>query len=55
MYVRLGSTNRQADRELIGELRRSAEGISFDEMPLPALTTADLDMDAIERVFSGSH
>ncbi len=33
VYVRLGSTNRQADRELIGELRRSVEGVSFDELP----------------------
>ncbi len=28
VYVRLGSTNRQADRELIAELRRSVEGIT---------------------------
>jgi ATP-dependent DNA helicase RecG len=33
VYVRLGSTNRQADRELIGELRRTAEGITFDDLP----------------------
>ncbi len=29
VYVRLGSTNRQADRELIAELRRSGEGDLF--------------------------
>ncbi len=34
VYVRLGSTNRQADRELIAELRRSVEGVSFDELPI---------------------
>jgi len=33
VYVRLGSTNRKADRELIAELKRGAEGKSFDEMP----------------------
>jgi ATP-dependent DNA helicase RecG len=43
VYVRLGSTNRQADNALIAELRRSAEGISFDEMPMPDLTINDLD------------
>jgi ATP-dependent DNA helicase RecG len=36
VYVRLGSTNRKADRELIAELKRSAEGIAFDEMPCPS-------------------
>jgi len=33
VFVRLGSTNRQADRELIAELRRTVEGVSFDERP----------------------
>jgi ATP-dependent DNA helicase RecG len=41
VYVRLGSSNRQADRELIGELRRSSQGISFDEMPMPDLAESD--------------
>lgn len=30
VYVRLGSTNRKADRELIAELRRSVEGVAFE-------------------------
>jgi len=34
VYVRLGSTNRQADRELIAELPRSIDGVAFDEMPM---------------------
>jgi len=51
VYVRLGSTNRQADRELIAELRRSVEGISFDEMPMPELTVADLDLAAAQSLF----
>ena len=45
VYVRLGSTNRQADRELIAELQRSVEGIAFDEMPMPDLSINDLDLD----------
>ena len=52
VYVRLGSTNRQADRELIAELRRSVEGISFDEMPMPELSKDDLDLNAARRAFS---
>jgi ATP-dependent DNA helicase RecG len=51
VYVRLGSSNRQADRELIGELRRSVEGLAFDEMPMPELSVADLDRVAIGKCF----
>lgn len=53
VYVRLGSTNRQADRELIAELRRSAEGVSFDEMPMPQLSMDDLDLKTARRLFKG--
>ena len=52
VYVRLGSTNRQADNALIAELRRSAEGISFDEMPMPDLTINDLDLHLTHELFS---
>ncbi|MCK5913866.1 MAG: putative DNA binding domain-containing protein [Desulfuromusa sp.] len=51
VYVRLGSTNRQADRELIAELRRTAEGVAFDELPLPDLSIDDLDLAAIKVLF----
>ncbi len=51
VYVRLGSTNRQADRELIGELLRSVEGTSYDEMPMPELTLDDLDLAAAQKLF----
>jgi predicted HTH transcriptional regulator len=51
VYVRLGSTNRQADRELIAELRRSAEGIAFDELPMPELSIDDLDLAAVKSLF----
>ncbi len=51
VYVRLGSTNRQADKELIAELQRSAEGIAFDEMPMPELTAESLDLKSVEDLF----
>ena len=51
VYVRLGSSNRQADRELIGELRRSVEGLAFDEIPMPELSVADLDRVAMDKCF----
>ncbi len=55
VYVRLGSTNRQADRELIGDLRRSAEGVAFDELPMPDLSQDDLDVAAIRDQFRDRH
>ena len=51
VYIRLGSTNRVADRELIAELRRSAEGISFDELPMPGLSIEDLDIETAKEMF----
>ena len=55
VYVRLGSTSRQADRELISELRRSAEGVSFDEMPMPDLTIESLDLKSARELFDSRH
>jgi len=51
VYVRLGSTNRKADRELIAELHRTAQGVAFDELPMPGLSAQDLDMAAIKDLF----
>ena len=51
VYVRLGSTNRVADRELIAELGRSVEGIAFDELPMPELSVDDLDLRVLENLF----
>jgi predicted HTH transcriptional regulator len=51
VYVRLGSTNRKADRELIAELKRGAQGKSFDGQTLPDRTVDDLDCDAATACF----
>ncbi|HET9122338.1 MAG TPA: RNA-binding domain-containing protein, partial [Acidiferrobacteraceae bacterium] len=40
VYVRVGSTNRRADRELIEELRRFARGEAYDEQVLPEFDLA---------------
>ena len=53
VYVRLGSTNRKADRELIAELERSTTGTTFDELPLPAMTIDALDLEAAGALFAG--
>jgi len=52
VYVRLGSSNRQADAALVAELHRGAEGVSFDEMPMPELTLEDLDLSLVRESFS---
>ena len=42
-YVRVGSTNRRADRALVAELQRFVRGQAYDEEPMP-----DLDSEAID-------
>lgn len=52
VYVRVGSTNRRADRELINELRRSARGETYDEQPMPDLDSEALDFRAASESFA---
>ena len=52
VYVRLGSTNRRADAELIDELKRGVQGRAYDETPLPDLTADDIAFDAVVDAFS---
>ena len=52
-YVRLGSTNRLADPQLIAELQRGVAGVSFDALPMPELTLDALDLKAIAKDFEG--
>ncbi|MEP7310687.1 MAG: helix-turn-helix domain-containing protein [Acidobacteriota bacterium] len=52
VYVRVGSTNRRADRELIDELRRFTRGESYDEQPMPELDSEALDFRAASESFA---
>jgi len=52
VYVRVGSTNRRADRELIEELRRFARGEAYDEQPMPELDSEALDFRAASESFA---
>lgn len=52
-FVRVGSTNRRADRELVAELRRSARGEAFDEQAMPDLSSEVLDFRAASESFAG--
>jgi len=52
VYVRVGSTNRRADPEMIEELRRFARGEAFDEQPMPGLDSEVLDFRAASESFA---
>jgi ATP-dependent DNA helicase RecG len=52
-YVRLGSTNRQADAELVAELQRGVAGVSYDALPMSDLGKDVLDLGAVARDFEG--
>jgi len=52
VYVRVGSSNRQADRELVAELRRFASGESYDEEPLVDLDSEAIDFRAASESFA---
>ena len=53
VYVRLGSTSRRADVEMLAELRRQAAGESFDLLARPGVVLADLDKTRLKDAFEG--
>ena len=52
VYVRVGSTNRHADRAMIDEMGRFARGESFDERPVPELDSEALDFRVASESFA---
>ena len=53
VYVRLGSTSRRADAEMLGELRRQAAGESFDLLARAGVVLANLDKRRLKDAFEG--
>jgi ATP-dependent DNA helicase RecG len=51
-YVRLGSTNREADAALIAELGRRSGTETFDEQPVPDLNSEAIDFAAASQCFA---
>lgn len=51
VFVRVGSTNRRADPELIAELRRSCRNETFDEQPMSELDSEAIDFRAAAEQF----
>jgi ATP-dependent DNA helicase RecG len=52
VYVRLGSTNRQAGPEILAELQRSMQNRSFDQLPCHDLSIKALDIEKVQRAFT---
>lgn len=52
VYVRVGSTNRRADPELIDELRRFSRGEGYDEQPMPNLDSEAIDFRVASESFA---
>lgn len=50
VYVRLGSSTRQADVALVAELERNARGVAFEDLPETRATLADLDLEALSAL-----
>lgn len=48
-YVRVGSTNRIADGDLVAEMRRVSRGEGFDEQPMPELDSEAIDMNVVSE------
>ena len=51
VFVRLGSSTRTADQDLVNELSRLSNGIAFDGLPCFNATIDDLDIDYIRKLF----
>lgn len=48
VYIRVGSTNKQADQITLEELNRQAEGISYDQTPVGTATMEDLSEELFQ-------
>lgn len=51
VFVRVGSTNRKADENLIAELSRSVLPKGYDEEPMPDLSSEDIDFRVASELF----
>jgi predicted HTH transcriptional regulator len=52
VFIRVGSTNRRADRTMVEELRRLARSESFDEQPMVDADSEAIDFRAASELFA---
>lgn len=55
VYIRVGSTNRQADQEMAEQLRRETVRAGFDEQPVIDVNSEVIDFRAASESFSSIH
>jgi ATP-dependent DNA helicase RecG len=53
VYVRIGSSARKADKEMVEELERRSQGRYFDEEICPRSTSYDIDISIPGKLYSG--
>lgn len=51
-YMRLGSSNRAADSDMLEALRRQAHNLCFDETPLPKMNSEQIDFRVASELFA---
>jgi ATP-dependent DNA helicase RecG len=51
IYIRVGSLNRLADKDIIEELERQKQGISFDSLPVQLKSVDELDISLFANQF----
>ena len=54
VMVRVGSSTRQAGRELIADLQRQVAGEAYDATPMPELSLESLDLNAMQQQFGAT-
>mgnify|MGYP000987599374 CR=1 FL=1 len=52
VYIRLGSTNRVADKETIENIKLGARNTAYDELPYPNLNSEAIDFRVASELFS---
>jgi len=52
VYIRLGSTNRRADPEMIAEIRLLSRNTFFDEQPRTEISSEEVDFRAASELFA---
>ena len=53
-YIRVGASDRQASPAMVAELQRSAEGISFDQLPAARAEISDIDVPLLAGLLGRS-
>lgn len=51
VYFRLGSTNRNAEKDVLEEIHRTKTKVTFDQLPCPDVSVKGLNWELLERAF----